>query len=135
MGEEKTKTKLDEYGQLAGGYDLGQARAWALAHAKRSLRYRMPSAEDLELAWEVPSCRFVEEQDCYEVAVSVYPQEVAYRQKAEWVYHITALGELMPGTPVLRTPLGLREPERGAPGGLPLGAWMGPGGWMRRGGC
>ncbi len=134
MGEEKTKTKFDEYGQLVGGYDLGKARAWALEHAKRNLRYRMPGADDLDLAWEVPSCRFVEDQDAYEVVVSVYPQEVPYRQKAEWVYHIDALGQLMPGTPVLRAPLELGNERRTSPQGFPFGD-MGPGGGIRRGGC
>lgn len=135
MGEEEgKKVKLDEYGQLAIGYDLAKARAWALDDARQNLPARYPWLHGLELTWEITSARFLEDQDAYEVVVTVYPQEVPYRQKAEWVYHIGVRGDLMPGTPWLRASLELRPQERPEPGDFPLPGWPRWGSRRRRGG-
>lgn len=102
MGQEEGhKVKLDEYGQLAIGYDLAKARAWVLDHAQKNLPARYPWLHGLELAWEVTSARFMEEQDAYEV-VACYPEGAEVQAKGEWLYHVDVKGQLMPGTPVLK---------------------------------
>ncbi|GEM_PF-6668651 len=100
------KDPFDEYGGLTGGYDLVQAREWALKHAEDNLPQRHSFLRDLPpqttLIWEVPTSRFVEDEDCYEVVVACYPDGPEVQAKAEWTYHVDVKGKPAPGTPVLK---------------------------------
>ncbi|MBI2916995.1 MAG: RDD family protein [Chloroflexi bacterium] len=101
----KKSDKFDEYGQLAIGYDMAKARAWVLDHAQKNLPAKHDWLHGLTLAWEITSARFMEDQDAYEVIVSCYPEGAEVQAKGEWLYHVDVSGQLMPGTPVLRTAL------------------------------
>ncbi|MBI2917515.1 MAG: tetratricopeptide repeat protein [Chloroflexi bacterium] len=100
------KDPFDAYGELTGGYNIVQAREWAVQHAQDNLPQRHSFLRSLPpdtcLIWEVLTSRFVEAEDCYEVAVACYPDEAEVQQKAEWTYHVDVRGKPAPGTPVLK---------------------------------
>ncbi len=96
------KDRFDEYGQLAGGYDVAIAREKALEHAQTQLPEQYGWLKGLELYWEIESARFDEDEDCYKVILSCYPKDKEVQEQARFEYHIDATGKLYPGTPLVR---------------------------------
>ena len=95
--------QFDEYGQLAGGFEAGLAREKALEHAQNVLENETSFLAGLPLIWEIVSARFDEEEDCYKVMLFCHPKDVHVDAKAKFEYHIDAMGNLYPGTPILHS--------------------------------
>ncbi len=114
MSKDRPEEKRDLFtdtGELKGVYDLSMARARALEHAQKSFG-KTVKGKHIPLIWDVEKAAFNEDDDCFDIVLSCHPEEGEYLRKGEWVYHVSPKGQLLPGTPLLRSSLRLKEEAR-----------------------
>ncbi|MBI2919259.1 MAG: hypothetical protein HYY01_14895 [Chloroflexi bacterium] len=123
---EDKKDLFDATGSLKGGYDVADARANALAHAKQTVgEYVGEGKGRRPLLWNVDKASWDEDADCFCIVLSAYPDGAEIRQKGVWEYHARHDGTLLPGTPILRQTMRYTLPSAPRRGGH---MWLAVGG-------
>ncbi|MBI2916998.1 MAG: DcrB-related protein [Chloroflexi bacterium] len=116
MSKDRPEEKRDLFtdkAELESVYDLSMARARALEHAQKNFG-KTVKGKHFPLIWDVEKAAFNEDDDCFDIVLSCHPEEGEYLRKGEWVYHVSPKGDLLPGTPLLRSSLRLKEePDEG----------------------